>query len=84
MLLVDAIDFLGLHLGKPALDQDGEFADQSSRTKPFKQDFLSRAFAKASASVVNASLSGVSRRVPSRILVPRFPVAAKQRSMFHI
>ena len=40
MLLVDAID-LNLHLGMPALHQDGEFADQSSRAKPFKQDFLS-------------------------------------------
>jgi hypothetical protein len=33
MLLVDAID-LGLNLGMPALDQDGEFADQPSRAKP--------------------------------------------------
>ena len=33
MLLVDAID-LGLHLGMPTLDQDGEFADQPSRAKP--------------------------------------------------
>jgi hypothetical protein len=30
MFLVDAID-LGLDLGMPALDQDGEFADQPSR-----------------------------------------------------
>jgi hypothetical protein len=30
MLLVDAMD-LGLHLGMPALDQDGEFTDQPSR-----------------------------------------------------
>ena len=35
MLLVDAIN-LGLHLGMPALDEDGEFADQSARAKPFK------------------------------------------------
>src|SRR4051794_12060779 len=35
MLLVDAIN-LGLHLGMPALDQDREFADQPSRTKPFE------------------------------------------------
>ena len=30
MLFVDAID-LGLHLWRPALDQDGEFADQPAR-----------------------------------------------------
>jgi hypothetical protein len=30
MLLVDAID-LGLHLGMPALDRDGEFTHQPSR-----------------------------------------------------
>ena len=33
MFLVDAIN-LGLYLGMPALDQDGEFADQPSRAKP--------------------------------------------------
>jgi hypothetical protein len=32
-LPVDAID-LGLHLGMPALDQDGEFTDQPARAKP--------------------------------------------------
>ena len=40
-LLVDAID-LSLHLGMPALHQDGEFPDQSSRAKPLEQDFLRR------------------------------------------
>ena len=33
MFLVEAID-LGLHLGMPALDQDGEFTHQPSRAKP--------------------------------------------------
>jgi hypothetical protein len=33
MFLVDAIN-LGLHLGMPALAQDGEFAGQPSRAKP--------------------------------------------------
>jgi hypothetical protein len=32
-LLLDAID-LDLHLGMPALDQDGEFTDQPARVKP--------------------------------------------------
>ena len=42
MLLVDKID-PGLHVGMSALHQDGELAHQSSRAKPFKQDFLRRA-----------------------------------------
>ena len=33
MLLVNAVD-LGLHLGMPALDQDGEFTHQPARAKP--------------------------------------------------
>jgi hypothetical protein len=44
MLLVDKID-PGLHVGMSALHQDGELAHQSSRAKPFKQDFLRRALA---------------------------------------
>jgi len=39
MLLVDAID-LGLHLGMPALDQDGECTHQSSRAKPIEYEFV--------------------------------------------
>ena len=35
MLLVDAID-LGLHIGMPTFEYYREFADQSSRAKPFK------------------------------------------------
>ena len=42
MLLVNAID-PGLHVGMTTLEYDREFADQSSRAKPFKQDFLRRA-----------------------------------------
>jgi hypothetical protein len=58
MLPVDAID-LGLHVGMSALHQDGELAHQSSRAKPFKQDFLRRALAKTSARTVSASLGAV-------------------------
>jgi hypothetical protein len=39
MFLVDAID-LGLHLGMPALDQDGECTHQSSRAKPIEYEFV--------------------------------------------
>ena len=42
VFFVNAID-LGLHCGMPALHQVGEFADQPSRAKPLKQDFLRRA-----------------------------------------
>jgi len=45
MFLVDAID-LGLHLGMPALDEDGEFTNQPSRAKPVEYDFLRGAFSK--------------------------------------
>ena len=64
MLPVDAID-LGLHVGMSALHQDGELAHQSSRAKPFKQDFLRRALAKTSARTVSASLRWVTRRPPT-------------------
>ena len=48
MLLVEAID-LNLHLGMPVLHQDGKFADQSSRAKPLKENFLRRALGKLKA-----------------------------------
>src|SRR4051794_2768726 len=35
---------LGLHLGMPTLDEDGEFTNQPSRAKPVEYDFLRRAF----------------------------------------
>ena len=64
MLPVNAID-LGLHLGIPALDQDGEFADQPSERNQSKRISSAGRSAKASASAARASLRGVTRRPPT-------------------
>ena len=64
MLLVDEID-PGLHLGMPALDQDGEFADQPSERNQSNRISSAGRLAKTSARTVSASLRGVTRRPPT-------------------
>jgi hypothetical protein len=59
MLLVDAIN-LGLHLGMPALEQDGEFTHQPSRARS-RIGFTLLSAGQATASAVNASLSELGR-----------------------
>ena len=63
MLPVNAID-LGLHLGMPALDQDGELTDQPSRAKPVEQDFLRRSFGQDIGQCSQCFFEGVTPRIP--------------------
>jgi hypothetical protein len=68
MLLVDAID-LGLHVGMPTLDLDGEFG-RPERNQSKRISSAGR-LAKASASAARASLRGVTRRPPIRTVESR-------------